>query len=365
MPAEPSNVRKSVYELTLHEKEAYVQAVLKLKRTPSPSSGRTWDSYVRWHQESFFYNPIPGPDDTEVYPWYVSYAHGCPAFLPWHRKYLRLLEEDLQAVSGDPSIAIPYWDWAKDQAALTAGMRPEELPIWQAGLMGGNGTLNENWRVQYGPFSYKQGRWPLNVRMPYDFDAAETIPDYIIAEPDEDLRRQFGGGYTGRNRQLPTVERVRAALEVAPYDVAPWHYRFYPFNELRDKGFRNILETPLHNVAHMWVGWSMGPWTSPNDPSFFLHHSNVERIWTKWQDLHPSEPYLPDTPIPEFPGQSIDEVMQPFGVTIRSVLNYRDLGYEYDGKASDDEPVDRSEGTIETPPTTVERIRGSKPFIVA
>lgn len=314
------------------------------------------------HQEAFFYNPIPNDEDR--FPWFVSYAHGCSAFLPWHRKYLRLLEEDLQAVSGDSSIAIPYWDWAKDQAALAAGQQPEDLPIWDAGLMGGNGTLNDNWRVQYGPFSYKQGRWPLNVRTPYDFDATDPTDSFIIAEPDEDLRRQFGGGYIDRVMQLPTVERVRAALEVTPYDVAPWNYRFYRFDELKDKGFRNILEVPLHNGAHMWVGWSMGPWTSPNDPSFFLHHSNVERIWAKWQDLHPNEPYLPDTPILELPGQSIDEVMRPFGVTIRSVLNYRDLGYEYDGKASDDEAVDSGEEPVTLPPTTVERIKGSKSFIV-
>lgn len=357
------NVRKSVYELTLQEKEAYVQAVLKLKHTPSPISGRTWDTYVRWHQESFFYNPIPNSE--ERFPWYVSYAHGCSSFLPWHRKFLRLLEEDLQAVSGIPAMTIPYWDWGKDQAALAANprMRPEELPIWHAGFMGGNGSRNENWRVQYGPFSYKQGRWPLKIRTPFDFDPTEPTDSFVVSEPDEDLRRQFGGGYIDRVLQLPTTDRVREVLDVTPYDAAPWNYRFYAFDELKDKGFRNILEVALHNGAHMWVGWSMGPWTSPNDPSFFLHHSNVERIWTKWQDLHPDEKYLPEEPIPGFPGQSVDEVMKPFDVTIRSVLNYRDLGYQYDGKASDDEPIDAGE-QMASPPTGIQKIKGNKSFTV-
>jgi len=27
----------------------------------------------------------------------------------------------------------------------------------------------------------------------------------------------------------------------------------------------------------------MGPGTSPNDPIFFLHHCNIDRIWAGWQ----------------------------------------------------------------------------------
>lgn len=27
----------------------------------------------------------------------------------------------------------------------------------------------------------------------------------------------------------------------------------------------------------------MGPMTSPNDPAFFLHHCNVDRLWYLWQ----------------------------------------------------------------------------------
>jgi hypothetical protein len=28
--------------------------------------------------------------------------------------------------------------------------------------------------------------------------------------------------------------------------------------------------------------------TSPNDPMFFAHHQNIDRLWAKWQKLHPS-----------------------------------------------------------------------------
>lgn len=320
------DIRKSVYELSFAEREAYVQAVLKLKREPSPISGRTYDTYVKHHQESWFFNPVPTPDGKTSYS---SYAHGCPGFFPWHRPFLRFLELDLQAVSGNPDITIPYWDWARDAARIKNGVDPEKMPIWCSGFMGGNGVKENNWRVKTGPFSWRSGRWEITIRSPRDIDPADSEWDYP-AEPDQDLRRQFGGYYYGKEYPLPDLEKVQNALEYTSFDSHPWNYG--------SNGFRHALEGPCHNRGHVWVGWNMLPWTSPNDPCFFIHHSNVDRCWAKWQDLHPDQSYLPLSPIPGLQGQGIDEQMTPWDVTPRSVLDYRKMGYAYDGRASDDNP---------------------------
>jgi tyrosinase len=37
----------------------------------------------------------------------------------------------------------------------------------------------------------------------------------------------------------------------------------------------------------------MGPASSPNDPIFFLHHANVDRIWERLMQLR-GRNYLPD-----------------------------------------------------------------------
>ena len=59
------------------------------------------------------------------------------------------------------------------------------------------------------------------------------------------------------------------------------------------EGFHSPLGRPaeMHNRVHMWVGGSMAPGTSPDDPIFFLHHCNVDRIWALWQFLHPGQNY--------------------------------------------------------------------------
>ena len=52
----------------------------------------------------------------------------------------------------------------------------------------------------------------------------------------------------------------------------------------------------------------MGPGTSPNDPVFFLHHCNIDRLWALWQQAHPASAYQPAAGGP--PGHNLNDVMQ-------------------------------------------------------
>ena len=63
-------IRKNQSSLTSAERSAYVSAVKALK-----ASG-AYDVFVAEHRAAF----LAGPNDP---------AHGGPAFLPWHREYLR------------------------------------------------------------------------------------------------------------------------------------------------------------------------------------------------------------------------------------------------------------------------------------
>jgi len=204
-----------------------------------------------------------------------NWAHHGPAFGPWHRALLKLYEAELRTVSGDPDLCLPYWNWTKDRSAADPG-----FPFF-AEFLGGDGAGNVHDKVTTGDFAKANG-WDLNVD--------EENFGY--------LRRRFGGGGpdllpTG---SLPTVSNAQTCLSRTPYDSSPWNDTV-----ASTSSFRNTLEgwvSPnIHNTVHVWVSGSMLPGTSPNDPIFFFHHNNIDRLWAVWQQKHPQPPtahYLPD-----------------------------------------------------------------------
>ncbi|MBL4706259.1 MAG: tyrosinase family protein [Flavobacteriales bacterium] len=58
--------------------------------------------------------------------------------------------------------------------------------------------------------------------------------------------------------------------------------------------FSRFLESEPHNAGHDWIGGDMGnPMISPNDPIFWMHHAQIDRIWSEWQTRNPGEkPFL-------------------------------------------------------------------------
>jgi tyrosinase len=192
-------VRKNVTSLTPDEKKAFVDAILAIKSTPSPwaPSISTYDQFVFWHREAF---------DCALMA-----AHMGPAFLPWHRAFLALFEEQLRTV--DPSVTLPYWDWTVDNQPDSA--------IWQDDLMGGNGDPDDGYAVTTGPF--RKDAWQLVI---FDFNDPVAAP-YIV--------RDLGAGQLAPD--LPTAEEVALALAIPTYDSAPW-------SEVSDPAtsFRNTLE---------------------------------------------------------------------------------------------------------------------------
>lgn len=240
-------------------------ALVALKAAPSQLPAphnqlNRYDDYVYIHQQSMAGHPNsdPGPHA----------GHRGPLFFPWHREYLRQFENDLRDVSGDPSICLPYWDFAVDQAPADPG-----YPFFDE-FLGGDGTGPGN-AVQTGVFAEANG-WTLNLG---DSSA---------------LQRELGVGATS----LPTPAAVTAALAETTYDAEPFDRTVPGANS-----FRNLVEgwvgpqsgPNMHNRVHVWIGGSMMPSTSPNDPAFFLNHVKEDELWAVWMQKHPFVAhYLPD-----------------------------------------------------------------------
>lgn len=69
--------------------------------------------------------------------------------------------------------------------------------------------------------------------------------------------------------------------------MAPYRYRRIPLRLTRLTHLCIAREKyqygRSHNAIHDWVGGSMIPYTSPNDPVFFFHHSQIEKLFSTWQ----------------------------------------------------------------------------------
>lgn len=271
--------RRNIYSLSNAEWNAIVAAFNTLK------ANGTYDEYVRRHVSAMLNLTLyPGETGTQR-----NAAHKSSAFFPWHRRQVRDFELALQAI--DPSIELPYWRWDLE------GANWYNAQIW--GLVGGNGVASKKNAIADGPFAgwtaiiYRNGTY----------------------SPRAGIIRKFVAG-----RSLPSI-----SYSIGTYDVAPW-------NELSNikNSFRRRFES-WHDSVHSYISGDMGAMTSPNDPIFWFHHANIDRAFAEWQTQYGLMSYLPVTVGPT--GQNIDDVLVfegPGQPTIRSVLDWRALGYTYD-----------------------------------
>jgi tyrosinase len=349
-PAPALRKRKNQFSLTATERARYTAAVLKMK------TDGIYDWYVQTHIDSMWMLKSGGMP---------MWAHMRPAFLPWHRQFILDFENDMRAadtaLTGKPSdLALPYWNWTIDRSSipyLIFGW------VWQDDFMGPDGSGPDN-KVSSGPFA---GWTPT-------YDAG---PDYTTFTPlTPFLQRTLGK----KVNSLPTDDEWEAAKIITGYDATPYDSntgkRPPALQFIGGTSFRNTLEgwvgyyptladlagadpdhspPALHNRVHVWVGGAMGPMSSPNDPVFFLHHCNVDRLWAQWWSDDPSRPYLPKDGVPnatdpagdpdpliDLQGHHLHDPMPPWDgrndplkgtmpkISPADVLNHLALGYGYD-----------------------------------
>ena len=270
----------------------FIDGVMILKnpaRYPWPGQQglSIYDAYVFWHHQAMMLLTPPG-DNTR------NAAHSGPAFLPWHRYYLLRLERLLREALADEDFRIPYWDWAADSQLPS----PAASPIWRADNLGR--FVGAGWRVRLEGNPRGMNFIRVNRR----------------------LRRNVGV-----RGSLPSPSSSRNAVRNETiYDAEP-------FSLNTQRGFRRVIEYPLHGPVHNWVGGDMMASHSPNDPVFFLHHCNVDRIWAAWQAEHPNAPYLPGANAPaSLRFHRIDDPMYSIfdeRITPRQMLAYQTY-YRYD-----------------------------------
>lgn len=335
--------RKSVRDLTATERQEFVDALLTLKHERTGSDPiSTYDKFVVLHTASMsryswfapdmgsnmlerFLQTLPMGNPSRQFLTMRNAAHRGSAFLPWHREFLRRFEAELKRVTGKADYGLPYWDWEFD-----GGLPRDQqftTPVWQ--MMGGSGDPGNDIVVD-GPLGFDMTR----VEDPSVFDDPSVwITVDNMGRQNGFLRRVLGVDDAQEGRPdltLPTQADVDAALSITQYDSDNWDERSNGATS-----FRNVLEgfagpSGLHNMIHRWVGGSMSPGTSPNDPVFFLHHCNVDRIWHLWEEKHPTSEYLPQSGGPK--GHNWTDPMSPWDggadiVTVEQASRSDDFSY--------------------------------------
>ena len=295
--------RSNILSLPLAEVTKLTNAFKVLK------SNGSYDEFIRRHMTAMM-TPTPVGSQSNA-------AHCGPIFLPWHRAALWELESALLAV--DPTIpGMPYWRW-ENEAALNAG-DPTKSILWTAAYFGPDGDPAKGNRVLTGPFK----DWHAFL-----FNNATGT---FVVRASTGLVRRLGRDPAG-SPTLPDQTQVTDANTFTSYDIAP-------FNK-NPNSFRNRVEgwsggPRMHNLVHRWVGGDMLTGTSPNDPVFWLHHCNVDRIWWQWQNAAgPLRPYLPPAsavgPIGQRAGDTMSGHLKADWTpnSVQDIQNTTTLGYQY------------------------------------
>lgn len=216
--------------------------------------------------------------------------HGMPTFPHWHRLYTLQFEEALRREGS--SVAVPYWDWTGSFDKL-----PELL-------------TRSNY---YDPWTDDV------VENPFQRGYIESADTYTVRDVQPELFQ----------RQEHTIEYVLLALEQEDFcDFAVQFEVVHNAIHYLLGGHHEYSLSSLHYAAY--------------DPAFFIHHSNVDRIWAIWQALQdyrglPSKTaycalnYM-SSPMKPF---SFDADINPNAHTRKhavpnEVFDYEHLGYTYD-----------------------------------
>lgn len=254
-------------------RDQFIEGCHRLKARPWPGQPGLgmYDFFVFWHHRAMMVRtPANAPTRNA--------AHSGPVFPPWHRYMLLMFEFYLRDELGDDDFRLPYWNWTSD-AQLP---NPAASQIWTAAVLGGTGAP-----VTTGSFAASSGggrTWEVRL----EGNPGGTNPRRVR----RGLQRNIG-----RHPQAPTLPSLAQVRSITQANTS---YDLPQFDDASG-GFRNALEgwvgtqrPALHNRVHVWVGLDMERSTSPNDPAFFLHHCNIDRIWTAWRQRHPNASYVPD-----------------------------------------------------------------------
>jgi tyrosinase len=229
VPALPPFTRQSIATLTPAQIASLQHGIQVMMSRPvtDPTSYR-------------FQANIHGTTDTptataEMESWNQC-EHRSFYFLSWHRMYLYFFDRILRAAAGDPNLVLPYWNWT-DPAQRTL-----PLPFRQPAASSNSLFIASPGR----PSGVDAGTFSL---------AAGTVDDSVaFADVGFETGGSTGNGFGGQTSPPMQINSAEGDLESQP-----------------------------HDQVHVALSGLMGSIdTAAQDPIFWLHHANIDRLWNHW-----------------------------------------------------------------------------------
>ncbi|MED6112192.1 hypothetical protein PIB30_059473 [Stylosanthes scabra] len=248
------------------------------------------------------------------------YEEGCPdkkiqvhfscIFAPFHRWYLYFYERILGSLIGDPTFALPFWNWDHpDGMEIPAIFADRRSPL-------------------YNPLRNANHQPPTLLDLDWNKNDVDTSGDV-----EKNLKKVHKFIYQVKR---PTCFFGRSFVTAGS------------------------LES-LHNTLHSWSGDRTQPngedmgsfYSSGRDPLFYGHHSNVDRLWTVWKSFGRED--LNNRDYLESSFLFYNENKNLVRVKTKDCLDTLKLGYEY-------QPVEVPWKDAKSSATTSKAQRMAKPF---
>ncbi|GAM85668.1 hypothetical protein ANO11243_036750 [Dothideomycetidae sp. 11243] len=226
-------------------------------------------------------------------------THVSNIFLPWHRPYLALFEQVLYQhvqnvarqftnagnrwTSAAANFRLPYWDWAAAPPCSACQPFPKLVSTQFISVTTPNGQqsiLNPLFRYDFHPVESNDmaynpfASWTVTKRAPTNWNSNAVSQNNVVATQ---------------------ISNNRASLADRLYNLFTNYNNFTEFsNEAWESGSgmsnADSIES-VHDAIHSMTG-SNGHMTyldySAFDPIFWLHHTNIDRLWDMWSTVNPN-----------------------------------------------------------------------------
>lgn len=220
-------------------------------------------------------------------------THDSILFPIWHRPYMALYETTLynyvQQVAAKYTGSnaatyqaaantwrMPYWDWA------STPQMPASVTAPVLSITGPSGSIminNPLYNYTFHPLSTSD--FPSN---------AGDAPQTIISAPA--TYRDASNGISNEN--YVNQQLAAAGLTASTYNTFTRATTYSNYATQANSG--SSIES-VHGTIHVTVGQSNGHMTyipySAYDPIFWLHHTNVDRLFAMWQAIYPDQYVTP------------------------------------------------------------------------